>query len=412
MQDTTPTNTTPPKPYDLVIEAERVMCPARGVDAPSAIAVRADRIVASGPSIQPSAAQTIHFPDAVLLPGLIDLHAHPACRGSVFGVEPDRDILPRGTTTVCSQGDAGADNIAEYVEETILASRARVRLAINLSRVGESTEEGCFDRLEYADVDLCVAAAEEQREFIWAIAVNVSSHACGTTDPREIMRRGLAAASRTGLPLLFGMRRPEDWPLSEQLALLRGGDVVTYCFRRQPHCIVENGRVLPAVLEAREQGVLFDVGHGMASFDFDVAEAAIADGFCPDTISTDLQARHIDQEARHDLPLVMSKLLAAGMPEADIIAGVTATPARLLGLQEKIGSLVIGRCADLTVLQAEPDAVLTDCSGNHRRGPRWKGVLTVRAGTVVYNASYGASLGSPAKNQSTTLPRSPSVNSG
>ena len=278
--------TQPPNPYDLIIEAGRVICPAQRLDGPSAIALRDGRIAAIGSGIQAAADETLRFPNAVLLPGLIDLHAHPACGGSVFGAEPDRWMLRRGTTTACSQGDAGADHIASYVATTIRASRTRVRLAINLSRVGESTQAGCFERLQDADVAACVAAIAEHRAYLWAVAVNVSQHACPTADPREVLRRGLEVASRTDLPLLFGMRRPEDWPLAEQLALLRAGDVVTYCFRRQPHCIVENGRVLTEVCEARDRGVLFDVGHGMASFDFEVAAAAIADGFCPDTIST------------------------------------------------------------------------------------------------------------------------------
>ena len=198
-----------------------------------------------------------------------------------------------------------------------------------------------------------------------------------------MLRRGLQAAERTGLSLLYGMRRPEDWPLDEQLAQLRPGDVVTYCFRRQPHCIVQQGRVLPAVRAARERGVLFDVGHGAASFDFDVAETAIGDGFPPDTISTDLQARHVGSVPTHDLPRVMSKLLAAGMSEGDVLQAVTTRPAAVLRLNDQIGSLQTGMCADLTALRWDADGSLRDVSGNTRSGGCWEPVLTVRAGRVV-----------------------------
>ena len=291
-----------------------------------------------------------HFPDGVLLPGLVDLHAHPAKTGSVFGADPDETMLARGTTTVLSQGDAGADNIEQFLKKTVLTSKTRVLLALNLSHIGESTDSGCFSHLADADIEACVEAASSHPDLVRMISVNVSHHACGDSEPREILKRGLLAAEQTGLPLLFGMRRPEDWPLEDQLKRLRPGDAVTYCFRRQPHCIVDFAErsVLPCVRDARDRGILFDVGHGMASFSFEVAEVAIGEGFLPDTISTDLQNRHVGQSPPHDLPLVMSKLAAVGMPESDILRAVTETPATTLKLE--CSSLDVGAAADLVVL--------------------------------------------------------------
>jgi len=180
------------------------------------------------------------------------------------------------------------------------------------------------------------------------------------------------------------MRRPEDWPLAEQLALLRPGDIVTYCFRREPHCIVENDRVLACVLEARQRGVLFDVGHGTASFSLNVAEAAISDGFLPDTISTDLQIRHLDrQPLEHDLPLVMSKLRAAGMPDDDIFAAVTSRPAGLLSKDAEFGSLAVGSVADLAVLTCSESRTLSDAHGRTKPGPVWSTIFTMRDGQPV-----------------------------
>ncbi|MBI3863271.1 MAG: amidohydrolase family protein, partial [Planctomycetia bacterium] len=191
------------------------------------------------------------------------------------------------------------------------------------------------------------------------------------------------AAEQTGLPILYGMRRPEDWPLEEQLALLRPGDVVTYCFRSTPHCIVQNGRVLPAVRDARARGILFDVGHGRASFDFNVAQAALNDGFEPDTISTDLQASHLGQTPIHDLPLVMSKLRAAGMPDNRVFAAVTSAPAQILRRANEIGSLRPGSCADLTILRLNPnERPLFDSRNHSRSAGGWEATATIRAGHV------------------------------
>lgn len=375
-------------PRTLTISAGRIVCPQAGIDGPGTIRVLDGRIASVSHSTLTTAVPVeppdLSYPDGILLPGLIDLHAHPAKSGSVFGTDPDATMLARGTTTVMSQGDAGSDNIDDYLAATVLTSQTRVLLALNLSRIGESTVAGCFENLAAADIDACVAAVARHPGIVRMISVNVSHHACGDTDPREILRRGLIAAKKSGLPLLFGMRRPEDWPLEEQLRLLRPGDVVTYCFRREPHCIVDlkTGKVLPCVLEARDRGVRFDVGHGMASFSFEVAEAAIADGFPPDTISTDLQNRHAGQWPQHDLPLVMSKLAAAGMSDGDIFRAVTKTPASLLKLEEG-GSLIVGSMADLVVLERKKEISLTDAQGHSRTGIRFVPRCIVRAGQIV-----------------------------
>jgi len=322
----------------------------------------------------------IYFRDGVLLPGLVDLHTHPARTGSVFGVAPDETMLARGTTTVLSQGDAGADNIDRFLNETVVNSKTRVLLALNLSQIGESTDSGCFSCLADADVDACVGAASIHSNLVRMISVNASHHACGDTEPREILARGLLAAEQTGLPLLFGMRRPKDWPLEDQLRQLRPGDVVTYCFRRQPHCIVDfdNRSVLSCVKDARDRGILFDIGHGMASFSFDVAEVAIGEGFLPDTISTDLQNRHVGQSPPHDLPLVMSKLAAAGMAESDIFRAVTDTPSSILKLASDSRKM-----ADLVVLARRENSLLADASGANRTGLRYETLCVVKDGEVI-----------------------------
>ncbi|MFT4559079.1 MAG: dihydroorotase [Planctomycetaceae bacterium] len=385
------------QPQEISITTGRVVCSASVIDGPGTLIVRDGRIASletdsplhplpADSTATPSTSKSkvhLDFSNGILLPGLIDLHAHPAKRGSIFGVNPDSAILARGTTTVQSQGDAGADGVDDFVASTVHGSRSRVLLALNLSRIGESTSAGCFADLAHADVDACVAAATKYPDLIRMLAVNVSHHACGDNDPREVLQHGLLAAEQSGLPVLFGMRRPEDWPLEEQLSQLCPGDVVTYCFRKTPHCIIEHGRVLPCVLDARQRGILFDVGHGMGSFSFEVAEAAIGAGFLPDTISTDLQNRHAGQSPQHDLPLVMSKLSASGMTDADLFRAVTSTPAAVLGIEDEAGSLRAGSTADLVVLDRKPDITMSDVHAEIRTGNRFSACCVVREGHLV-----------------------------
>lgn len=369
---------------DLLVRAGRMVCPASGMDEPGAVAVQGDRIVALGSNVRATARETLDFPDGVLLPGLIDLHAHPACDSSADGLAPDDTMLPSGVTTVGSQGDAGAANWLWYRDNTVLASKTRVRLAINIGGHGEQRRGRSCGDVSDIDADSCVSAIENGREWIWGIAINVSTHSCGASDPRVVLSRALEAADRTGLPLLYGPRLPKDWRLEEQFALLRPGDVVTYFCRREPYSLITNERVLPVVREARERGVLFDAVHGMGSFSFPVAEAAIADEFLPDTISTDLYAGRNGVVPSHTLPQVMSKYVAAGMSEREVFAAVTARPARILGLESEIGSLKVGACADLTVLRWNDARVrLADVDGVERMTGYWETLLTVRAGKLV-----------------------------
>lgn len=369
-------------PYDLLISAGRVLCSAGGLDGPGAVAMRGDRIAAAGPLVSGPARTRLDFPAGLLLPGLVDLHAHPARGGSRYGIDPDRHLLPRGVTTVLSQGDAGADNWPAYRDRVIGAARTRVRLAIHLSRRGESDPDWPYGSLADADAAACAAAIEEGGELIWGIAVNTGASI--GIDPRAVLDRALQAAERTDRPLLFGTRMQSDWPLDEQLPMLRAGDVVTYCFNPLAEGMIRDGRVRGCVREARRRGVLFDVGHGMASFSFPVAEAAIGEGFWPDTISSDQYRRHVGSRPQHDLALTVSKVIAAGLPETEAFRRATRRPAELLGLEDEIGSLRAGTCADLTVLeQADAAGRLRDVDGVERPGVRWVPRLTVRGGVVV-----------------------------
>jgi dihydroorotase len=333
------------------------------------VAIRDGRIAATGSSVPGSAEKQLDFPDAVLLPGLVDLHAHPARGASKYGIDPDRYMLPFGVTTVLSQGDAGAITWPAYRDDVMRVCQTRVRLALNLAAHGEAMPFGCFTDPDEVDVPACVAAVRDGGDDIWGLAVNVSRFACGPTDPRWVMEQALEAATQTGKPLLYGPRETTDWPLSEQLIRLRPGDVVTYCFMSTRNVLDGKGHIDPAARAARARGVLFDVGHGVRAFDRAIAATALADGFPPDTISSDVYAAHVGRLPRHDLPRMLALMIAAGMPERDAFAAVTTRPAAILGLAGAVGTLAPGACADLTVLRCH--------QGD------WEAVLTVRAGVLV-----------------------------
>ena len=175
-------------------------------------------------------------------------------------------------------------------------------------------------------------------------------------------------------------------PSTSSWPRLRPGDVVTYCFSGTPENVLDDrtGRVRDSVREARGRGILFDIGHGMASFDFRIAEAALADGFPPDTISTDQYRRHVGSVPQHDLPRTMSKLIAAGLPELEAFRRRHIEAGGRPGTGRGDRHASAGLVADLCGLRWNPDAApLVDTEGASRPGGCWEPVFVMRAGTIV-----------------------------
>jgi dihydroorotase len=181
------------------------------------------------------------------------------------------------------------------------------------------------------------------------------------------LERALDAANRLGLPLMTHIGKPPP-SYDEILERLRPGDILTHCFRPAPNAAVgADGHVLPALRKARDNGILFDIGHGMGAFGFASAEAAIGDGFAPDIISSDVHMLCVDGPA-FDLLHTMSKLVTCGVPLAAAIGMVTDAPARAIGRPE-LGHLAPGAPADITLLdRVEADYPFVDVTGVRREG--------------------------------------------
>jgi dihydroorotase len=228
--------------------------------------------------------------------------------------------------------------------------------------VGESEELRLMNPID------AVAVAEANSDLIVGIKVRVGSHSSGTSGivPLEI---ALEVAEQVGMPLMAHIDHPPP-SYEEVLARLRPGDVLTHAFRPFPNTpATAQGTVKKAVLEARERGVLFDIGHGKGSFAFKTARAMLANGFYPDTISSDVHALCIDGPA-FDQVTTMSKFLCMGMPLPDVIAASTVNAAMALRRPE-LGSLKPGSVGDATLIsipQGPFDYV--DVVGEHLIGDR------------------------------------------
>ncbi len=213
------------------------------------------------------------------------------------------------------------------------------------------------------------------------VKVRASANVVGGSGD-EPLRRARAAADRLGLPLMVHIGEAPSG-IEDVLAALGEGDVLTHCFSGwRDNGLLLDGRVRPSVLAAQRRGVLFDVGHGMGSFDAEVARALIEQGFAPDTISSDIHA--YAAAAVGDLPKVLSKFLALGLSLDEVLARATLHPARALGLDA--GTLRVGAPGDVAVLELVDGPVeFADTWGHAFAGSRMlRPVMTVQRGEVVH----------------------------
>src|SRR5437879_10699689 len=176
----------------------------------------------------------------------------------------------------------------------------------------------------------------------------------------EPLRRGIQACELCGWPArmmvhIGGVETKE--PMSQILDLLRPGDVLTHCYSGFPNMsgvftnIVQDGKLLPAALAAKQRGVIFDVGHGGGSFDFTVAEAAIPGGCAPDTISSDIHVFSGNTPGVPFLPNVMSKFMAMGFSLEQVVTMTTSAPAKMINRAPTIGTLQLGAPGNVAIME-------------------------------------------------------------
>lgn len=370
--------------HDLVLRGGRVIDPAQQIDMIADLAISGGRIAALAPSLPGNAAETIDASGLLVVPGLIDVHVH--ARDAEL---PPSDFLASGVTTMVDAGSRGADNI-DTIISIAQAAPNRLRLLLNIATLGNFHGGGSraefLDGIAPADVGKAIAAVERHGEWIVGIKARLSRGVTGELD-RDVLRRAVEVADATDLPVMIHVGDTAT-PLPQLIQLLRPGDIVTHMYAPPPNGILDdNGRVWPELLQARRDGIRFDFGNGLNEhWMWDVAEKALAQGFAPDTISTDLNVPGRSAQV-FDLPNVLSKFLALGMPLGEVLARATRNAAQTFHELNELGSLRVGAPADVTLLElAEGDFEFVDNYRGTRRGTQ----KLIPRGTVMGGVRYGA----------------------
>ena len=357
--------------YDLLIRGGRVLDPGRGVDRVADVAFLDGRVAAVEEGIDPDrAADILDAVGALVVPGLIDLHAHVYWGGTALGVDAEEIGARSGTTTFVDAGSAGAGNFRGFRRHVIEPSRGRILAFLNISFAGIyalSRElfvpEGEDGRLLH--IGECVRVAREHADVVVGVKVRLGHYGSGAAGLAPLAP-ALAAAEELGLPVMVHIDLPPP-DLGEVLDRLRVGDVLTHCARPAPNApVLDDGRLRDEMVAARERGVVFDIGHGAGSFGFDVARRLLEQGFVPDVISSDVHAISVDGPA-YDLLVTMTKLLALGLPLEEVVRRATAAPAAVLGRPD-LGTLTPGAAGDATLLKlVDGEVDLIDATGERLR---------------------------------------------
>lgn len=336
------------KTYDCILRNAHVIDPSQDIDQVLDIGIRHGRVAGLGPQVETaSECDEVECSGKFLCPGLVDLHGH-WYEGSAFGIDPGI-CLNHGVTTGIDAGTAGFVNFAYFRRHCIDQAQVRILAFLNIAACGIPTP--LIDELEHlghARSEDTADMIERNRPVI--VGVKVRLGAMSADHPLEALCKALEAADSCGVPVMVHISKGARTP--QVLARLRPGDIVTHCFQGRGDGIVLDHLVIPQAREARENGVLFDVGHGCGSFHWDTAKKAFEHFFYPDTISTDLH-RYSVERFGFDMPTTMSKFLHLGMPLRDVVSKSTLAPAKAIGRYPDLGTLRPGAEADIFVFTVE-----------------------------------------------------------
>lgn len=403
--------------YDLLLRGGRVVCPASGIDDIRDVAIRGGRIAAVAERILPSSArETIDVSGKLVLPGMIDTHAHvyQYVTGR-FGLNADMVGVRSGVTTVIDQGGPSCMTLPGFRHFVAEPSATQVYAFLSAYLVGGL--EGHYYPNLYSpsgvDIDATVVSANANKDIVrgikghaeiggfarWGIKVLEMSAEIGR---RAKLPLYVHFGTLWGLPDSGANGEDADTIMERVIPVLRPGDILAHPFTRHPGGFVNRqGEVHKVIRAAIDRGLKVDVGHG-SHFSYRIARKALAAGIVPHTLGADMHgyntevpapagtpAQHYDDEnhpfrgqARFSLTQAMSSMLALGIALEDVVPMVTTNPAQMLSLGDRLGALTPGFAADVSVLHDDRGRfLLRDNEGNEVIAERLlRPVFCLRAG--------------------------------
>jgi len=288
-----------------------------------------------------------------LSPGFIDIHVH-----TLMG---ENDKLPtnkfmtadacgimRGNVAVIDAGTTAPLVLDDFYHASI--EKSLTDQYVLLSGLHPANKRGDALDVSLVTLDHYKRAVEKYPDRVLGLKIVASySHVKNLGVPLVANAKEICNALHLPLTVHIGNAPPDP---STFMHYMDRGDVITHTFHNKPSTIfLEDGTPKDFVTEARKRGVLFDVGHGSASFNYTTARRAFAKGFLPDLMGTDLYYPN-QYGPVYGLPVVLSKMLELGIPLADCIDNVTRKAAEVYSIKG-LGSMKVGENANLTAFALE-----------------------------------------------------------
>ena len=373
---------------NFVIKNGRVIDPAAGTDRIEDLYVKNGVMCAAQDFAGIKPDEEIDASGCIVVPGLVDSHAHVAKWNSMIGIQHEACYLPSGVTSCIDMGTCGSASFEGFARYTVPQSPLTIRGYMNVSSGGEvsivihpNMDPQFYDlgAIEYA-------VHYFPRELIGfkVFISNAWSGGLGLSPLEKTVELGEkyhlpVAVHVTDPPMLF----------DDIVNILRPGDILCHCFQPTGNTILdEAGHVRPAVRAAQERGVLFDAAYGRMNYAYHIIERAFADGFYPDLVGSDMIIPAAYSAKLFSMPYVMSSLYNKGMALHDLVRAATYTGAKVLHMEDNLGTLAPGTDADIAVFKLqERDGgyLFRDLYGNSFQGRTlFVPQLTVKSGRVLY----------------------------
>jgi dihydroorotase len=426
----------------LLFRGARVIDPASGTDVTTDVLVEQERISAVGKDLSDRGAEVIDCAGLVLLPGLVDLHAHLRTPG-----QEHKETIETGTRAAAVGGftaiaamantDPVTDHAAIVHEVRDLAAAAglcdvfpvgaitRGLRGESLAEMGEMVDAGVR---VFSDDGVCVPTARVLRNALtyaktFPAEVVIADHAEDASLVEDgQMHEGLQSYS---LGLVGRPAEAEEIVVARDLAIARmtGG--------RLHLCHLSAARSVELVRRAKEEGVrvtaevtphhLVFTDEDLRTYDTnlkvhpplrsaedrDALRAGVADGTI-DVIATDHAPHAVEEkEAEFDrsppgtigletaLAAVLTELVGPGIVTLTrAIEAMTVAPSRILGATDHGGPIEPGRVANLSLVDPAEEWVVEPPFASKARNSAFLGsTLTGRVRATMLRGSLTVSEG-------------------
>lgn len=381
--------------FSILIKGGHVIDPKNNINEIMDVAIYDGKIVKVARNIESTVGmQIVNAKGMYVTPGLIDLHAHVFAgteNGSYSNgsaaLSPDGFTFRSGVTTVVDAGGAGWKSFDTFKRHIIDKSKTRVLSFLNI--VGMGMRGGNYEMdLDDMDPQKTAQKAMANKEYIVGF-----KHAHFLRADWRPIQKIVEAGTIANMPVIIdlgGNDSPGGKVLLDDLffKLLRPGDIYTHTFteiaRRDPIVDLKTRQLKPYIIAAQKRGILFDVGFGGSSFNFNQARPAIKAGFFPNTMGSDLHIGSMNGGMKNQLN-VLSIFLAMGMDVPGVIERSTWAPARAIN-REDLGHLSEGAIADVAVLSLLSGSFgFKDVAGNSQGGTqKLECEMTIKGGRIVY----------------------------